>query len=379
MNKLINRYYIATFISELARTVPHPILIILLIDQKHLTLSEITFIQIFFYLGVLLFEVPSGYLADRGYRKSGYLASFICMLVAYSIIYVSSSVFILSIAWFIYGIAGALMSGNVDGYIVNLLKQQDSEASQIEDEIKAFNVKKTNMSLIAGIGGALIGSILYPYILSNIYLISICLYTLSIVLVIFGIHIDHSPTDDQKVKISELKFTSLIKLLIILVCIIEMYYVGFYQYWQVIYQNKGIDPSLFGIIYILFSITVISSNKLYSKITKINDNITIPLFIISAIVSIFFVDSFVFCFIYPITLFIANLYVIDIYTNLYKLVDEKSISSMISIVSSANRIFGIVILGLLAILLAYINLNILLITSYLVFAISFYFLRRNKL
>lgn len=373
MDKLINRYYLTTFISELARTIPHPILIILLIEQKHLTLSQITFVQIFFYLGVLLFEIPSGYLADLGYRKSGYIGSFVCMLIAYGLIYSSSSIIILSIAWFIYGIAGALMSGNVDGYIVNKLKEND-----LEEQIKPFNVKKTNMSLIAGIGGALIGSLLYPIISINIYLFSLMLYTVAILIAVFGIKIEHSKGEIIKLSVRDLDFTKQIKLLLIMVCIIELYYVGFYQYWQVLYQDKGIDPALFGIIYIVFSATVISSNKLYSKLSKINDYITIPIFIVSAILSLFVFDSIIFCIIYPITLFIANLYVIDIYTTLYKVVDEKSISSMISIVSSANRVFGIIILGLLTILLPLVNLNLLLIILYLIFAISFILIRRIK-
>ncbi len=373
MNKLINRYYVTTFISELARTIPHPILIILLIEQKHLTLSQITFIQIFFYLGVLLFEIPSGYLADLGYRKSGYIGSFACMLIAYGLIYSSSSVLVLSIAWFIYGIAGALMSGNVDGYIVNQLKENDLEA-----EIKAFNVKKTNMSLIAGIGGALIGSLLYPVISINIYLFSLILYTIAILIVIFGIKIVDTKGTITKLKIKDLNFTKQIKLLLLMVCIIELYYVGFYQYWQVLYQDKGIDPALFGIIYIIFSATVISSNKLYSRLNTINDYLTIPIFIGSALLSLFVVDSILFCIIYPVTLFIANLYVIDIYTTLYKVVDERSISSMISIVSSANRVFGIIVLGLLTILLPLVNLQLLLVVLYLIFAISFLVIRSFK-
>lgn len=372
-NKLINRYYLTTLISEFARTIPHPILIILLIDQKGLSLSEITFIQIFFYLGVLLFEVPSGYLADLGYRKSGYIGSFSCMLVAYSLIYASNSIVVLSMAWFIYGIAGALTSGNVDGYIVNKLKEDDLEA-----EIKAFNVKKTNTSLVAGIGGAVVGSLLYPIINVNIYLFSLILYTVAILIAIFGIKIEHTQGNLNKIRIRDLDFGLQIKKLLLLVCIIELYYVGFYQYWQVLYQDKGIDPALFGIIYIIFSATVISSNKLYAKLNTINDYVVLPIFIIAAILSLFVFDNILFCIIYPITLFIANLYVIDIYTTLYKVVDEKSISSMISIVSSANRVFGIVVLGLLTILLPLFNLQLLLLVLYLVFACSFLVIRTLK-
>lgn len=372
-NKLIKNYYITTFISEVARTIPHPILIILLIDQKGLTLSEITFVQIFFYLGVLLFEIPSGYLADLGYRKSGYITSFVCMLISYGLIFASSNLIILSIAWFIYGIAGALLSGNVDGYIVNQLKAQDKVAT-----IKHFNVTKTNMSLFAGIGGALLGSILYPIVKTNIYIISLSLYTLAILVALFGIRISHQGGTIEKIKIKELNFTPSIKLLLTLVCIIELYYVGFYQYWQVLYEAKGISANLFGIIYIVFSATVISSNKLYAKINRINDNITIPLFIVAAMLSIFVLNSLLFVIIYPITLFIANLYVIDIYTKLYKEVDEKSISSMISIVSSSNRLFGIIILALLTYLLTIVELSVLLAIMYMIFAVSFYIIRKNN-
>lgn len=366
MNKIINRYYLTTFISEFARTVPHPVLIILLIDQKTLTLSEITFIQIFFYLGVLLFEIPSGYLADRGYRKSTYVFSFIAMLIAYTIIYMSNAIPLLCIGWFIYGIAGAMTSGNIDGYIVNQLKQNHEEHS-----IKPFNIKRTNVSLAAGICGALTGSILYPLIGVNIYLISLTLYIISIVYCILMIKVKHIAIDKVPLKLKEIKWSDKLKLILGLICVIELYFVGFYQYWQVLYESKNISTGLFGVIYIIFSLTVILSNRVYGKLTRINNKIVIPVFLISALLSIVWLDDLLFTAVYPLTLFIANLYVIDLYTSLYKVVDEESISSVISIVSSANRLFGIAILAVLSLALNYIALNILLICLYLSFALIF--------
>lgn len=366
MNKLINRYYITTFISEFARTIPHPILTILLIDQKGLNLSQITFIQIFFYLGILLFEIPSGYLADLGYRKSTYVYSFICMLSAYGLIYCSSSILLLSIAWFIYGIAGALTSGNIDGYIVNGLK--DSGDS---DLIKKFNIKKTNISLSAGIAGAVLGSLLYPVIKTNIYLISIFLYTLSIVIAVFGIKIIHQKTTTIKFKLSDIVWSKQLKLLLLMICTIELYYVGFYQYWQVLYQTKSIMPVVFGLIYVIFSITVIASNRLYGKMNHLDNKILMPIFSVAAISSITILNGILFCLIYPITLFIANLYVIDMYTQIYKQVSEAAISSVISIISSANRLFGIVILGVLAVVINAIDLTVVLLLIYGLFVIIF--------
>lgn len=370
--KLIDRYYVVTFISELARTIPHPILVIFLINQKGLTLSEITFIQIFFYIGVLLCEIPSGYLSDLGYRKSCYVASFISMLIAYSLIYTSSSIIVLAIAWFIYGIAGALTSGNVDGYIVNQLKDQNSQG-----EIKQFNVRKTNISLFASIGGALIGSILYPHILGNIYQISIGLYTLALVITIFGIEIKHQGGEINKVKIKDVQFSKQLKLLMAIICTVELYYVGFYQYWQVLYENKGIEPSYFGLIYIVFSVTVICSNRAYAKINEINDKLAIPIFLIAALISIIFLNSIVFCIIYPITLFIANLYVIDTYTKLYEAVDSKVTSSVISIVSSTSRIIGICILALLTYFLSVYELSQILVFEFSLFGIILVIVRRQ--
>lgn len=374
MNKLINRYYITTFISELARTIPHPVLTILLIEQKGLNLAEITFVQIFFFLGILLFEVPSGIIADKGYRKSGYVLALVCLLVSYTMIFINTNLVLLCIAWFIYGIATALISGNIDGYIVNLLKEANEE-----DKIKSFNIKRTNTSLIAGIFGAMIGSLAYPLISSNIYIISITLYIISILVCVATIKIKHSSTNQvattSKVKIN---WTSELKQILILVCVIELYYIGFYQYWQVLYQAKGIPIATFGIIYMIFSVTVILSNKLYGKVSNINDNITLPLFIIASVASIFFTQSIVFCIIYPVTLFIANLYVIDIYTRLYEVASPESISSVISIISTSNRIFGMVILGVITIVINIIDLSVILIVLYLSFAILFYTIRFNK-
>lgn len=66
--KLTSKIQLIYFTYNLARTLPHALLSLYLLN-KGFSLSDITLIQIWFSIGIIVFELPAGMLSDYSYRK----------------------------------------------------------------------------------------------------------------------------------------------------------------------------------------------------------------------------------------------------------------------------------------------------------------------
>ncbi|AHH04280.1 Multidrug resistance protein B (plasmid) [Borrelia nietonii YOR] len=111
-------------------------------------------------------------------------------MIAYFIIFQTSSFIILCIAWFIYGMSSAVNTGTID---VSFTRVYQSNSKKL----KAFI---SSMKIILGIGaisGGYAGSVLFLYVDEKIYLISLFLYLASSLITIFFISSDKN-TDHKK-------------------------------------------------------------------------------------------------------------------------------------------------------------------------------------
>ena len=79
-------YLLHIFFFEIARTLPHAILAIFLINKFQTDGSIVLGLQIIFYIGIFLFEIPSGFLSDIFSRKKIFLVSIFLMLIAFPLI-----------------------------------------------------------------------------------------------------------------------------------------------------------------------------------------------------------------------------------------------------------------------------------------------------
>lgn len=119
----------------MARVLPHAVLTVILLN-KGLTYSDISFIQSMYMFSALILEFPSGIISDLISEKKIYLLSIILIIISYSIILCSTSVFFLSIAWFLYGASAAGMSGSLEGYFI---KKMNNDSVQIKDFSVNYN------------------------------------------------------------------------------------------------------------------------------------------------------------------------------------------------------------------------------------------------
>jgi len=133
-----------------------------------ITLKQALFVDAFYYLCVVLLEVPSGYFADRFGRKLTLLISSISLFAAYLCFYTASSFSMFLIAKIFFAIAFSFSSGADTSFFYSSL---ESLGKQSEYGDREANIQK--WSAYVGAGSALIGGFCGSYLgLKSAYLLS---------------------------------------------------------------------------------------------------------------------------------------------------------------------------------------------------------------
>lgn len=178
-------FFAAELLMNLALTVPHAILTPLLLD-KGLSLSQILLVQAGFSVAVLLFEFPSGSIADMISRRTLYFISRLVFCVFFLLVVFGHGFPLMLLAWIIYGLATALESGTLDAALINNAKNRQGPASTVgglastvdaPDHVESrisWLVRKEGQSAYLGMMiGSTIGALLYLSVGASIYFISV--------------------------------------------------------------------------------------------------------------------------------------------------------------------------------------------------------------
>ena len=263
-------YYISTFLLFLASTMPHSILTVLFL-KKGLLMSQIVLMQSFFNLSMIIFEIPSGVMSDLYSRKKVYILSLLTLVITFFLIIFSKSLFWLSVAYIIYGLANALETGTIDVVLINSLKNN-------ETGLQKFLKYQKQILTFSSILGSGIGFLLYFKIGVNIYFISITLILINILLTTLFFS-DENKKGNENINfqifkrhiaecISELKEKRVMKYYFIFFGIIQIFIQSHFQLWQKLFLDKGIGEKNFFVMYVLFQIIVIIAYN--TKILLIN-------------------------------------------------------------------------------------------------------------
>ncbi|ACJ73318.1 transporter, major facilitator family protein (plasmid) [Borreliella afzelii ACA-1] len=354
-------YFYSLFLSELARTLPHAVLTIILIN-KGLSLKDIAIVQICYMAAIIIFEFPSGIISDIFDRKIVYLVSIFLLMISYFIIFKASSFVLLCISWFIYGMSAAINTGTIDISFTKLYQNNSKK-------LKAFISFVKMILSIGAILGGYIGSVLYLYIDIKIYLISLLIYLISSLITIFFIPNDKNTDHKHNKEDLTLYLIKFFKKIIILLkskellavfilnSSIQFFYQPFYLYWQAIFIDKNISISIFGIIYVLFRVSDIIGAWIFRKIKHSKYNIYVILAIIFLLSVLIKIVLHIYIF---ITIIIFLVILISVYSNnleyfLKKNVDSKVLGTLTSINSTLSRIFSFLALGICSILTNFIS------------------------
>jgi len=146
----IRKFYIYRFFQ--AMFLVGPIFVLFLTDNG-LSITQVMFLQAYFYIILLLLEVPSGAFADRYGRKLSIILSSLFVFIGHLTYALGYSFAVFMIAETIYGIAVSLWSGTDSAFLYDTLKnlKREKEFKKVFGNYIAINL------IFLGLGGILGG------------------------------------------------------------------------------------------------------------------------------------------------------------------------------------------------------------------------------
>lgn len=347
-------FLLSNFLVSVAYSLPHSILTVILL-AKGLSLSQILIIQSAYSIAIVLFEFPSGLLADNYSRKNLYSLSKLFLIIMFLIVLFSNQFYLIFAAWFCYGIAAALDSGTLDAYIINQLKLAHREA-----ELRKFLALSNRLEIVGLLLGSSLGGILYHFIGINIYVLG-TVFLVASTLISFFFFKERTKSEslqDSHVMVLKKQITDSFKelrkqprlsLILIFDFLTQIFFQTHFQLWQSFFLSKGIDSQYFPFFYIAFQVITlfsysinIDSVKKYAGVLKFSPLIVfLPLTFFLGKIEIFLTAYFIFVFVFYVIEFILNY-------QFNKMVSVENISSLISFKSTVSRIGSVLLLCILS-------------------------------
>jgi MFS family permease len=171
-------FYLEYFLSSVIFFAPA--FIVIYLYHLSLSFSQIGVLLAVIPLAALIFEIPTGAIADLYGRKIsvliGYLLEGVCMLLLFFI----KDYYGLLIIFSIWGFGQTFSSGSKDAWIVDLINKKDKKLTH-----NFFNKMQIFINLGLVISGILGAFLVAHYNLSIIWLMSALSYFVSIILLIF--------------------------------------------------------------------------------------------------------------------------------------------------------------------------------------------------
>lgn len=350
----LTTYLTSLFLYNFARVLPHAVLTVILLD-KGMTIGKIAFIQSWFMVAALIFEFPSGVLTDAWSEKYMYLGSLILLASSYFLIMLSSEFWVLCVAWFVYGLSSASISGSLETYFLRRYANNG-------EMIKKFNVKYNNINLYSSLIGGGIGSFIYTFVGNSLYLVSIILLAVSFFVVGIFFKADRTSNVDQE-KSNKTRFREIFGQLlsikdkalflnVFLFAIFQIITQLFFQFWQVMFLEAHLSVKTFGIFYIAFQVIAIFSNYLFNKMNYHSSKMLLIIMMSILIVNGLVIKGHAVIFLLSIFLFLIpfNIYNNQLVFEIQKLAPIDVVSSVTSFaetLSSISSMFFLWMIGFL--------------------------------
>lgn len=150
-------YYLLTFLSNFAVSTISATYVLFLISQ-HLDLLQVNLVNLTFMIGVFLFEVPTGALADHFGRRKLVILSYVFLVLAFGVYYFSSGFIMFVLAETIAALAFTCESGALDAWVVDSMDRKNY-IGEVDFVFSHASMIGRFASLFGGLLGAYIGSI----------------------------------------------------------------------------------------------------------------------------------------------------------------------------------------------------------------------------
>lgn len=373
--KNIVSFYISVIMITIASSLPHSVLTVLLL-KKNLSLSQIMIIQAIYSFAVLISEYPSGLLADIYSKKKLFIISKLFLIVMFTIVLTSKGPFLMALAWFCYGISGALDSGTIDAEIINDLKKYNAES-----KVSKFISTTNRFNFLSLLIGSTLGSWMYYQIGIRFYFISIILtiFSMFIIQIAYQEHNDIHNNNNNTIYLSirhqiitgwnELYNSFNLKLMIALTFVSQFFFQTHYQIWQALFLFKGFNKKTFFIYYIIFQLIsfvaygIPIGNKILERRSKLYFLI-ISFIMIGSIIFISNPNKVLFISSYLILVFVFTFF--DYFSNVLfsETVSIERISSLTSLKSSCGRIASLISMLISGALLTFLSVSAVVIINF---------------
>lgn len=350
-NNSVMLYYVALTLKSVAVAMPHAVLTLIFLN-KGIDYSQIAIIQAFYSFGMVIFEYPSGVLADKYPKKYIYLISSLLLMTSYLLILSTDNLGLLIFTWFIYGISTAMETGTIDSDIIIWIKE-NNDKENVSNAIRKFISTINQVSSVSAIGGACSGFALHKMIKTDIYWVMLGIVCLNVLLIAVLYRIPNRVDKSKersilvivKDSLSELKDTKLLKYILILFALFQMFLQVHYQLWQSLFIEYGINSDWFIFIYLLFQLITMLAYKV--PVNKLFRNTSAPILVIVivATITMFIIEQPISQLVlYTVPVFAITLatYYTEIKYN--EIVNAGNISAITSLLSTAMRISGFIML-----------------------------------
>lgn len=238
-------------------------------QDKGLSIQDIFILQVIFSISIVLFEIPSGYIADLFGRKGSLVSGAVLGSIGFFIYYIASGFFEFAVAEIILAVAVAFMSGANSAFLYDTLLQHDSKELHVKYEGRIFSASQASEA-IAAIG---CGFLLVFLSLETVFFIQFLIVALTIPIALsLKEPVTNSKNNNKKSMIQIIKFAlhenkNLLSLNIFsgFISASTFTIVWFAQpYWQEI----GVSIIYFGYIWAILKIITSISSYFSHKIDK---------------------------------------------------------------------------------------------------------------
>jgi MFS family permease len=261
-SKNVKTYYLYSTFAELL--ILGPILVLFLV-AKGLSFTEIMVLQSISAIAVVLFEVPTGAVADKIGRKESLLLGSLLWAVSLGIYVVGNSFPMFIFAEVIFSLGATFKSGADNALIYDSLKVMGREK-----EFQSIEGKARSYALYAQAIGSIIAGFVYEVNVNLPFLISVLFMVVTIIISLrfkeppiegkvgkYGINYIDQIKESGKFILSHEK----IKAIIIFTMMFFIFYRTAFFYYQPYMEAVKIPVRYFGIIFFIFNITAAFASK----------------------------------------------------------------------------------------------------------------------
>ncbi len=271
----IRVYYVVRFLTSFALGTILPVYV-LYFRHYHINLFQIALLAAVFEASILIFEMPTGLVADTYGRRISVILSALFSLISGIFFIFFPFLFGFIVAEILNGLGETLRSGALEAWLVDSLKHENRE-----EKIKQAFARGTKYRVIGNLLGLILGGYLASIDLTVVWVpFTIIFFELNIFLILnlkeeykinraISGRITSRISETIKKSLIVIKSQKLLLALLLLALFSEFSFETISQYWQVHFsENLFIKTEYFGWILVISSVVTIF---LIDKATRVSE------------------------------------------------------------------------------------------------------------